>query len=80
MPYQATSLNTIVQMVANGIGITLLPRMAVDAQILSGTNVCVSEFTGRNVSRTIGLMWRRKTPRRAELRLLGEFVQGCHTE
>lgn len=77
VPYQATSLNTIVQMVANGIGITLLPRMAVNAQILSGTNVCVSEFTERNVARMIGLMWRRKTPRRAELRLLGEFVTAC---
>ncbi len=78
VPYQATSLNTIVQMVANGIGITLLPRMALDAHILSGTNVCISEFSERNVARSIGLMWRRKTPRRAEFRLLGDFVQSCH--
>lgn len=78
VPYQATSLNTIVQMVANGIGITLLPRMALDAHILSGTNVCISEFSERNVARSIGLMWRRKTPRRAEFRLLGDFVSRCH--
>ena len=78
VPYQATSLNTIVQMVANGIGITLLPRMALDAHILSGTNVCVSAFSERNVARSIGLMWRRKTPRCAEFRLLGDFVKACH--
>ncbi len=76
VPYQATSLNTIVQMVANGIGITLLPRMAVDARILSGTDVKVMEFSDKGVSRSIGLMWRRKTPRRAEFRMLGDFIRG----
>lgn len=78
IPYQATSLNTIVQMVANGIGITLLPRMALDAHILSGTDVSVYEFSEKNVSRTIGLMWRNKTPRQREFHLLGEFITRCH--
>jgi len=78
IPYQATSLNTIVQMVANGIGITLLPRMALDAHILSGTDVSVYEFSEKNVSRTIGLMWRNKTPRQHEFHLLGEFITQCH--
>lgn len=77
IPYQATSLNTIVQMVANGIGITLLPRMALEANLLSGTDVTVSEFGEKNISRSIGLMWRRKTPRQAEFRLLGEFIRNC---
>lgn len=74
IPYQATSLNTIVQMVANGIGVTLLPRMALDARILSGTEVETRAFKERNVSRSIGLMWRKKTPRRAEFTLLGKFI------
>jgi LysR family hydrogen peroxide-inducible transcriptional activator len=78
IPYQATSLNTIVQMVANGIGVTLLPRMALDAHILSGTDVSVYEFSEKNVSRTIGLMWRNKTPRQHEFRLLGDFISQCH--
>ena len=78
IPYQATSLNTIVQMVANGIGVTLLPRMALDAHILSGTDVSVYEFSEKNVSRTIGLMWRNKTPRQHEFRLLGDFITQCH--
>ncbi len=76
IPYQATSLNTIVQMVANGIGVTLLPQMALDAKILSGTDVMTRPFRERNVARSIGLMWRRKTPRQAEFRLLGEFIGG----
>ena len=76
IPYQATSLNTIVQMVANGIGVTLLPEMALDAKILSGTDVMARPFHERNVARSIGLMWRRKTPRRAEFTLLGEFIGG----
>lgn len=75
--YQATSLSTIVQMVANGIGITLLPKMAVDAGITSGTDLMTRAFEQSRVSREIGLMWRKKTPRQREFRLLGAFIQGC---
>jgi LysR family hydrogen peroxide-inducible transcriptional activator len=75
IPYQATSLNTIVQMVANGIGVTLLPQMAVDARILTGTGVQATPFKESNVGRSIGLMWRKKTPRVEEFRALGEFIQ-----
>lgn len=77
VPYQATSLSTIVQMVANGIGITLLPKMAVDAGITSGTDLITRAFEQSRVSREIGLMWRKKTPRQREFRLLGAFIQGC---
>ncbi len=76
VPYQATSLNTIVQMVANGIGITLLPEMALSARILFGTDVQTRHFKEKDVARTIGLMWRRKTPRRAEFCMLGDFIKG----
>lgn len=75
IPYQATSLNTIVQMVANGIGVTLLPQMALNTRILSGTDVCTHRFERDKVSRSIGLMWRKKTPRRAEFALLGDFIR-----
>jgi len=75
VPYQATSLSTIVQMVANGIGVTLLPKMAVDAGIMAGTPLVAQPFADRDVSRDVGLMWRKKTPRTREFRLLGEFIQ-----
>jgi len=77
VPYQATSLATIVQMVANGIGVTLLPRMSIAAGITAGTDIVVTPFQKTRVCRDIGLMWRRKTPRRAEFRLLGEKVTTC---
>lgn len=77
VPYQATSLATIVQMVANGIGVTLLPQMSVVAGITAGTNIVVTPFKKPRVAREIGLMWRKKTPRRAEFRLLGEKVVAC---
>jgi len=74
VPYQATSLTTVVQMVASGIGVTLLPKMAVDAGALVPAEVCVTPFSQADVSRDIGLMWRRKTPRRAEFHLLGDYI------
>ena len=75
MPYQATSLNTVVQMVANGIGITLLPAMALDAHILRGTNIETRHFDEAGINRGIGLSWRKHSPREQEFRLLGELIQ-----
>jgi LysR family hydrogen peroxide-inducible transcriptional activator len=85
VPYQATSLTTVVQMVASGIGITLLPAMAVETGAMNTPGVALTPFRDAGVSRQIGLMWRRKTPRRAEFRLLGDCIiaayeareQGC---
>ena len=74
IPYQATSLTTIVQMVANGIGVTLLPQMALDARILSGTGVKAHQFKESGISRSIGLMWRSNSPRREEFSALGDFI------
>ena len=76
LPYQATSLATIVQMVANDIGVTLLPGMAVKAGIVGDTALKVRAFDQANVTRKIGLMWRRKTPRRVEFRQLGDLIAG----
>jgi LysR family transcriptional regulator, hydrogen peroxide-inducible genes activator len=75
IPYQATSLNTIVQMVANGIGITLLPQMAVNSDLLTGTPVKTRQFAEKKVWRSIGLMWRKQTPRRDEFELLGSYIK-----
>jgi LysR family hydrogen peroxide-inducible transcriptional activator len=75
VPYSATSLNTVVQMVASNIGITLLPKMALDARILSGTHARTRPFSERGISRKIGLAWRKKSPRRDEFLALGEFIR-----
>lgn len=72
--FQATSLHTLVQMVDNGLGLTLLPKMAVDAGITRGTRVTVRSLAG-SVSREIGLVWRSSSSRGDEFALLGGFFR-----
>jgi len=67
---QGTSLHTVVQMVAGGLGLTLLPRLAVDAGILRGTGLVARPLSGAG-SRTLALAWRHSSPHDAEFRLLG---------
>ena len=73
--YQGTSLHTLVQMVANGLGMTLLPAMAVDAGVLGDTHLRLKHFSNENVSREVGMAWRKSDPRREEYLLLAEFVK-----
>ena len=70
-----TSLHTLVQMVANGLGVTLLPQMAIDAGILAGTQVLARPLKARNAHREIALVWRKNSPRAAEFRLLAEELR-----
>jgi LysR family transcriptional regulator, hydrogen peroxide-inducible genes activator len=58
----ATSLVTVMQMVANGYGATLLPRIAIDAG-LADKRVKLLRFTDPEPRRNIGLAWRRTSPR-----------------
>lgn len=69
-----TSLHTLVQMVANRLGQTLLPQMAIDAGILKGTPVIARRLAGANASRKIALVWRASSPRAAEFELLGDAL------
>lgn len=72
-----TSLHTLVQMVDNRLGITLLPKMAIDAGILDNTHVVAKPFDAVRAKRTIALIWRKRSPREAEFRLLAaELVSG----
>jgi LysR family hydrogen peroxide-inducible transcriptional activator len=67
-------------MVASGIGVTLLPGMAVETGALNAQDVALTPFADRQVAREIGLMWRKKTPRRAEFRLLGDLIRSAHAQ
>ncbi len=78
VPYTATSLHTLVQMVANGIGVTLLPKMAIDSGILKGTQLKTMVFAEKNVSRSIGLAWRKSSPRVAEFEMLAAYIIEHH--
>jgi len=70
--FEATSLPTLVQMVDNGLGTTLLPILAVDAGLLQGTNLVTRPLLAEEPTRKIGLVWRRGTGRRDEFRVLGK--------
>ena len=70
-----TSLHTLVQMVDNGLGVTMLPQMAIDAGILDGTDVVARPLKGQKTSREIALVWRTNSPRADEFRLLAEELR-----
>lgn len=72
---EATSLHTLVQMVDFGLGVTLLPKLAVDGGVLRGTDIEIRPLTGKLVSRQIGLVWRKTSGRGREFRLLGECLR-----
>jgi LysR family hydrogen peroxide-inducible transcriptional activator len=73
--FEATSLPTLVQMVDNGLGTTLLPKLAVDAGLLQGTNLVTRPLLSPEAARKIGLVWRRGTGRRHEFRLLAKELK-----
>ncbi|WP_137678991.1 hydrogen peroxide-inducible genes activator [Aurantiacibacter suaedae] len=70
-----TSLHTLVQMVDNGLGLTMLPKMALDAGILNDTNVVARPLKGAKTSREIALVWRANSPREEEFRMLAEELR-----
>jgi LysR family hydrogen peroxide-inducible transcriptional activator len=70
-----TSLHTLVQMVDNGLGVTLLPQMALDAGILKDTTIVARPLHADHPSRRIALAWRRGSPREKEFRLLAEALK-----
>ena len=71
--FEATSLPTLVQMVDNGLGITLLPTLAVEAGLLLGTSLVIRPLMD-DQTRKIGLVWRSGTGRRDEFRLLATEI------
>lgn len=76
----ATSLATLVQMVAGGLGVSLLPRIAADAGVTAGTDVTLRTFDTPVIGRQIGIAWRAGSPREQEARLIGECVRETLSE
>ena len=65
--YRATSLETLRQMVAAGLGVTLLPELAARGPFGSGHGLVVKPFTRPNPSRVVGAVWRRSSARGAAI-------------
>src|SRR3954451_11781728 len=70
-----TSLHTLVQMVDNGLGLTFVPGMAIEAGILGGTRVDARPLKSDFPSRRISLIWRRSSPRETEFLLLATTLR-----
>lgn len=70
-----TSLHTLVQMVDNGLGLTFVPEMAIDAGILEGTGVDARPLKSDHGFRRIALVWRKSSPREEEFQLLAEALR-----
>jgi len=72
-----TSLHTLVQMVDNGLGMTLIPEMAVKAGILENTHVVARPLDADHPARRIALVWRKGSPREKEFMLLANALKAA---
>jgi LysR family hydrogen peroxide-inducible transcriptional activator len=70
-----TSLHTLVQMVDNGLGVTFVPSMAIEAGILDGTHVDAKPLRSDHGFRHVALIWRRSSPRENEFQLLASALR-----
>lgn len=70
-----TSLHTLVQMVDNGLGVTFVPGMAIEAGILSRTGIEARPLRSDHPYRRIALIWRRSSPREGEFQMLATSLR-----
>ncbi len=73
--FAATSLHTLVQMVGSGLGVSLLPAMAVEAGLAEQASVAVRHLGGEAPHRDIVVAWRSGSSREREARLLAETLR-----
>ncbi|MFD1158638.1 LysR substrate-binding domain-containing protein [Roseovarius aestuarii] len=69
-----SSLSTLVQMVGAGIGVTLIPEMAVPVETRSAA-VCVGHFRNPQPTRTVGMVWRKTSPLTDHLTQISDVVR-----
>ncbi|MCI5084404.1 MAG: LysR substrate-binding domain-containing protein, partial [Rhodovulum sp.] len=73
---EGSSLSTLVQMVGAGMGVTLIPDMAVDMETRSA-DVAIARFPAPRPRRTIGMVWRKSNPLAEQLMQMGAIVRGA---
>jgi LysR family hydrogen peroxide-inducible transcriptional activator len=73
--FRATSLETLRQMVSMGLGVTLIPALAGMQSHDAGTRVVLRPLTYPGASRTIGLVWRRRSPFTPTMNNLAKFLK-----
>ena len=73
--FRATSLETLRQMVAANVGITLLPSMAVKPPVAPVENLHLIEFKGHPPSRRVAMVWRKSSAMDVFLKRLAEIFR-----
>jgi LysR family hydrogen peroxide-inducible transcriptional activator len=73
--FGASSLTTIVQMVANGYGVTLLPEMAIASEVHASDGIRLLPFHAPEPRRAIGLAWRKTSPRKRDFIEFAELLR-----
>jgi LysR family transcriptional regulator, hydrogen peroxide-inducible genes activator len=73
--FGASSLATIVQMVANGYGVTLLPELAIPTEVHRRSGIRLLPFAAPQPKREIGLAWRKTSPRKADFLQFAQLLR-----
>lgn len=76
LSFGATSMATLLQMVANGMGMTLIPEIAIPSEAARNA-IRIVPFAAPGPAREIGLIWRRSNPRRRDMDALAEAIVDC---
>ena len=75
--YYGTSLESLHQMVASGLGLALLPGLYLHDDTGGATGLKILSVRGWRVHRSIAIAWRRQSPMDAAFRLIADHVQAC---
>jgi LysR family hydrogen peroxide-inducible transcriptional activator len=74
---QGTSLHTLIQMTASGLGVTLVPEMAIAAGLTAGLDLHVAPLAGDRTYRRIALVWRKSSGRKETFRRLAALLRAA---
>jgi LysR family hydrogen peroxide-inducible transcriptional activator len=77
--FQGTSVRTVIQMVAGGLGVTLVPQMALAAELPSDGSLVARRLAADAPPRRIALAWRPSSPRKSEFRRFGGYAKSVLT-
>lgn len=73
--YEGTSLDTLREMVAMGLGITFLPGLYVKAVAGQDPSIRITTLAGRSVARSVGLIWRKSSARAGHYQAIGDIIR-----
>lgn len=73
-PFFATSLHTLTQMVNNKLGVTFMPKMAINSGLLTGTDLIIQTPVAENAYRDIAVVWRPTSSKVESYRLMADLI------